>query len=502
MAITPPTISELNDVAKSLSMNLSASDLELHLSLMLPNIAAYEALDLLPDYIPPVEYPRTSGVQPEVNELGAWHRKITIKGESEGPLKGHNVVLKDNIFLAGVPMMNGSSSLEGYVPEYDATVVTRILKAGGEIAGKAHCEYLCLSGGSHTNSKNQVKNPHNPLHTSGGSSSGCGALVGSGEIDMAIGCDQGGSIRIPSSFSGCVGMKPTWGLVPYSGIMPIENTIDNAGPITNNVENNAKLLQAIAGTDGLDPRQYNVRVNDYLENLNGDISHLKIGLLDEGFNRPESEADVDQAVLDAANVFKKLGATVENVSLPWHNIGQAVWLAIALEGLTEQMMLRNGMGMNWKGLYSTSLMDKHASWRLQANDIPDNLKSCLLTGKYMLDKYNGRYYAKAQNLNRQLTAEYDKLLSEYDILLMPTTPMQATLLPTEEDTSELGVQRAFEMVGNTCPTDATGHPALSVPCAMRNSLPVGMMLVGNHFDEATLYQAASAFEKHTDWKNT
>ena len=330
MPIKAPTLTELNDIAKSIQMDLSPEELELHLSLLLANLPAYEVIDGLPDYIPDVKYPRTSGYQPDDNPLGAWHRKVSIKGAKEGILQGEKVIVKDNVFLAGVPMMNGASTLQGYVPEYDATVVTRILDAGGEIVGKAHCEYFCLSGGSHTNSKNQVKNPHNPLHSSGGSSSGCGALVGSGEITMAIGCDQGGSIRIPASWSGCVGMKPTWGLVPYSGIMPIENTIDNAGPITNNVKNNAKLLQAIAGHDGLDPRQYNVKVGDYLNNLNGNISGLKIGVLSEGFNRDESEADVDQAVHDAIAVLEQLGASAESTSLPWHNIGQAIWLAIAL----------------------------------------------------------------------------------------------------------------------------------------------------------------------------
>ncbi|MEC4724973.1 amidase [Shewanella sp. D64] len=502
MAITGPTLNELNLIAKSLYMDLSDSDLELHLSLLQPNLTAYELIDSLADYVPEVTYPRTSGYapEPEQNELNAWHRKTSIKGAKSGSLAGCKLVLKDNIFLAGVPMMNGASTLQGYVPEYDATVVSRILNAGGEIVGKAHCEYFCLSGGSHTNSKHPVKNPYNPLYSSGGSSSGCGALVGSGEVDMAIGCDQGGSIRIPASWSGCVGMKPTWGLVPYSGIMPIENTIDNAGPITNNVKNNAKLLQAIAGPDGLDPRQYRQEVDNYLVGLNSNINDLKIGILTDGFNRPESEEQVDKAVLDAVNVFSKLGASVEEVSTPWHNIGQSIWLAIALEGLTDQMMLRNGMGLGWKGLYSTSLIDRHSSWRMHANELPNNLKSCLLTGQYMLEKYNGHFYAKAQNLSRRLTDEYNKLLSHFDILVMPTTPMQATLIPTTDDDESLHVQRAFEMIGNTCPFDTTGHPALSIPCGMRNGLPVGMMLVGNHFDEATLYRAAQAYEQSTDWK--
>ena len=169
MAIKSPTLDELNLIAKSLFMDLSDSDLELHFSLLQPNLAAYELIDSLPDYVPDVTYPRTSGYEPEPeeNELNAWHRKVSIKGSKSGLLEGCKVVLKDNIFLAGVPMMNGASTLQGYVSEFDATIVSRILNAGGEIIGKAHCEYFCLSGGSHTNSKNPVKNPYNPLECSG-----------------------------------------------------------------------------------------------------------------------------------------------------------------------------------------------------------------------------------------------------------------------------------------------------------------------------------------------
>src|SRR6266498_2971141 len=158
--------------------------------------------------------------------------------------------------LAGVPMMNGASTLEGFVPDVDATVVTRILDAGGEIAGKAHCEYFSFSGGVSSNPTGPTRNPHRPEHMSGGSSSGCAAIVGSGEVTMAIGGDQGGSIRAPSAFCGIYGLKPTHGLVPYTWMMPIEHTLDHAGPMTSTVEENALLLEVIAGADGLDPRQY------------------------------------------------------------------------------------------------------------------------------------------------------------------------------------------------------------------------------------------------------
>ena len=163
--------------------------------------------------------------------------------------------------LAGVPMMNGAATMEGYIPDIDATVVHRILDAGGTIVGKAHCEYFCLSGGSHTSATGPVHNPHKMGYSAGGSSSGSAVLVALGEVDMALGGDQGGSIRMPASFCGIYGMKPTHGLVPYTGIMPIEIYVDHTGPMTANVADNALLLEVLAGPDGYDPRQYNVKTH-------------------------------------------------------------------------------------------------------------------------------------------------------------------------------------------------------------------------------------------------
>ncbi|MGD1954778.1 MAG: amidase [Sphingomonadales bacterium] len=503
MPVSKPTLEELKAVAEKLHFNMSDTQLEEYQEVIAPNFEAYTLIEELEDWVPEVNYSRSPGVEPapKDNPLGAWYIKASIKGRPSGPLAGHKVVVKDNICVAGLPMMNGASTLEGYVPDIDATVVTRILDAGGEIVGKAHCEYFCLSGASHTNAKGPVLNPHDVSRSSGGASSGCGALVGSGEVAMAIGCDQGGSIRIPAAWSGCVGMKPTWGLVPYSGIMPIETTLDYAGPITANVRDNALLLSVIAGADDLDPRQYCPVIGDYMAALTKDVAGLKIGVVSEGFDREDSEPDVDEKVRLATERFKMLGCEVEPVSAPMHQTGQAIWLAIVLDGLTEQMMDRNGFGLNWKGLYVTSLLDAHANWRRKADDLSDSLKSCMLTGRYMLDKYNGRFYGKAQNLNRQLTQHYNERLAHYDALIMPTIPMKATPIPGSKSPLSESVQRAFEMVGNTCQFDATGHPAISVPCGMSDGLPVGMMLVGKHFDEATLYALAQAYEGAFRWRD-
>jgi amidase len=496
-----PTHSQLAEIVEEFGMHMSDARIDEFLTVMEDYIGAYDIVDAMPDYLPPVDYPRTAGYRPseDENPLNAWYVKTEIRGAPRGPLSGRTVALKDNVCLAGVPMMNGASTLKGYTPDVDATVVTRLLDAGATIMGKAHCEYFCLSGGSHTNATGPVQNPRKHGYSAGGSSSGSGALVASGEVDMAIGGDQGGSIRMPSAFCGCYGMKPTHGLVPYTGVMPIETTIDHTGPITANVADNALMLEAIAGEDGLDPRQYSPQVDNYTAALGRGASRLRIGVVKEGFGHDNSEADVDAKVREAAAKFRALGATVDEISIPMHLAGAAIWTPIAVEGLTNQMMKGNGMGTGWKGLYTTSLLDYHANWRTRADELSDSLKVCMFIGEYYLKHHRGHYYAKSQNLGRKLRAAYDAMLGAYDLLLMPTLPMKATPLPPPDASLALYVQRAFEMVTNTSPFDVTGHPAMSVPCGMSDGLPVGMMLIARHWQEATIYQAAHAFEQSGDW---
>ncbi|HEY6331762.1 MAG TPA: amidase family protein, partial [Blastocatellia bacterium] len=229
MSVTKPTIAELRRIAESYGFDLSEADLETLSNLGDGTLQSYARLDQLQAPKLPVKYPRNAGWAPtaQENPHNAWAWRCSIKGSGEGLLAGRTVALKDNICLAGIPMRNGSNVLDGFVPDEDATVVTRILDAGGEIAGKAVCENFCFSGGSHTSDGNPVKNPADPLRSTGGSSSGSGALVAAGAVDMALGGDQGGSIRIPSSWCGIVGLKPTHGLVPYTGIFPIESTLDH-----------------------------------------------------------------------------------------------------------------------------------------------------------------------------------------------------------------------------------------------------------------------------------
>ena len=502
MTVRRPTLEQMRGLVGGLGMSMGDRELIDYMTVMEGTFQSYDVVDQLSDNLPQVKYPRTPGTRPSgaENPLNAWYYKSEVRGAMTGPLQGRSIVLKDNVCLAGVPMMNGASTLEGYTPDVDATVVTRILDAGGTIVGKAHCEYFCLSGGSHTNATGPVHNPYKLGYMTGGSSSGSAALVGSGEVDMAIGCDQGGSIRMPASFCGAYGMKPTHGLVPYTGIMPIEPTIDHAGPITQNVRDNALLLEVIAGDDGLDPRQYAPRVDKYTLALGQGVSGMRIGIVREGFGLANSEADVDQKVRRAAERFRDLGASVEETSVPMHLQGAAVWTPIALEGLMDTMMHGNGFGTGWRGLYVTSLLDYHANWRSRADELSKSLKISMFVGEYMQRQYRGHFYAKAQNISRRLRAAYDQALARYDILVMPTMPIKAQPIPEPDAPLALYIQRAFEMIGNTSPFDATGHPAMTVPCGMGEGLPIGMMLIGKHYDESTIYRAAAAFERLGDWR--
>ncbi len=501
MAAKRPTVDQLYPIADRYQLDFSDDDLESFRGLMGNVLASYARIDELSEPAPSVSYSRSPGrrPQPQDNPLGAWYWRSEIHGASSGILSGKTVAIKDNVCVAGVPMMNGASVLEGYTPEIDATIVTRILDAGGTILGKAVCENLCFSGGSHTSDSGPVRNPHDPSRSTGGSSSGSAALVAAGEVDLAVGGDQGGSIRIPSCWCGVYGLKPTYGLVPYTGIFPIELTLDHTGPIGGTVADVARLLEAIAGPDGLDPRQTGSPApQPYSTLLGEDLSGLRIGVVGEGFGWPGlSEDDVDGAVREAAHKYSALGVQVRDVSVPWHRDGIHVWNAISVEGAAMLMVAGNSMGTNWKGHYTTSLLDAYARGRMtRANDLSETVKLVVLLGQYMQDHYHGRYYAKAQNLARDLGAAYDHELSEVDLLVMPTLPLKATVIPGPDASREEYVARALEMIPNTCPFDVTGHPAMNVPCATADGLPIGMMLVGRRGDEATILRAAAAFEEH------
>src|SRR5215831_7219860 len=360
MPLTPPTNEDLAEIAGRYRLGLGPGDIEQFREIIAGAVASYDAVERLYEASRP-EPPDRPYRWPDAaeNELGAWYVTAELTTASDGPLAGRRVAIKDNIEVAGLPMMNGSATVEGFIPRRDASVVTRLLDAGATITGKAVCEDLCFSGGSHSSRTGPVLNPWNRSRSAGGSSSGSAALVAAGHADMALGGDQGGSVRIPSAYCGTVGHKPTHGLVPYTGAFPIENTLDHLGPITRTVADAALMLTVIAGRDGWDPRQpAGLQPQDYVGELARDVTGLRAGVVSEGFGIPGlSETGVDETVVQVAEV-----------SVPWHRHAMHVWNVIATDGATVQMVDGNGYGHNWAGLYDPELISYYGR---QRRSVPD-----------------------------------------------------------------------------------------------------------------------------------
>lgn len=498
MKLRRPTIAEISQVAETVGLSLSDSDCRSYLSLMEGCLDAYGEVDAISKPVLQPQYPRSLTRRPQSHEnpLNAWTVKTAIHGAQQGKLAGRPIAIKDNICVAGIPLENGSTLLQGYVPDVDATVVTRVLDAGAIVAGKTRCECYCASCASFTGSGGPVHNPHRAGYSAGGSSSGSAAVVAAGDVELAIGTDQGGSIRVPAALCGVVGLKPSYGLVPYSGIVPTEITLDHVGPITSTVADNALLLEVLAGSDGLDPRQSVTGrgPRDYTAALGRSIKGMRIGLVTEGFDMPAMDSLIAAHVRASALRLKGLGAIVETVSVPMHRIGAKIWLPIILEGSIDLMFTQGGFGMNWTGPFVTSYADRHAGWRAKADHLSEVLKVLLVAGRWFTTTFHGHFYGKAQNAARALRAAYDTALVDYDLLVMPTVLSPSSPHPDEGSTRELQFARAVEGTPNAAPFDVTGHPAISIPCGQTDGMPIGLMLIGKHFGEHDIYRAASALE--------
>jgi amidase len=500
MAVPRPEKDQVAALARSWGMRPSDADLAAYTALIGAGLSSFEAVEELWSAVRPAAPEGRSSSRPADadNPLGAWYVRTDIRGADSGPLAGRTVAVKDNTAVAGVPMMNGSHTLEGFVPSVDATVVSRLLAAGATIAGKSVCEDLCFSGGSHTSVTGPVRNPWDPSRTTGGSSSGSAALVATGEVDLALGGDQGGSIRMPAAFCGIVGHKPTHGLVPYTGAFPIELTIDHLGPMTRTVADAALVLDVLAGRDGLDPRQPADLVPDrYADALSGDVAGLRVGVLAQGFGWAElSEPGVDDAVRAAAHRLEELGIEVVDVDLPWHRHALHVWNVIGTDGVTAQMIEGNGYGHNWDGLYDPELVEFYGRQRREVVDRwSPTVAFIALAGRWSFEQLQSRHHAMARNLVPEVRRQYDAALADVDLLVLPTVPMVARPLPAPDDPVEVRVARALEMIVNTAPFDVSGHPATSVPAAPVDGLPTGMMLVGRRWQDATCLRVAHAYEQ-------
>ena len=505
-----PSPGDVAAVAESFGIHLDGEDAVAYRDFLVEQLAAFD--DFLAARIeedrPPLLFPsRAPGHRPTAAEdpYNAWVWRCSIGGGDEGLLAGRTVSFKDHIAVAGMPLAFGMSALDGNVADADATVVTRVLAAGGQVVGKnTHHGFSGLLGlGGRVGDHGEPRNPRAPDRITGGSSSGGAAAVAAGEVDIAFGGDQGGSVRHPAAYCGVVGMKPTFGLVPHTGATYAgEPSIDHIGPLARTVADAATALEAVAGHDGYDPRQGRdvpARV-DVLTGLERGAGGVRIGVLDEGFGE-DVDPEVGDAVLAAVEVLGASGATVTKVSVPEHLTVGAAAGALQLEGY-RAMRFAGPFGAGARTWYPTSIITAlEGLWRHQGDQLADYLKLALITGELSNREFHGAVYAKAQNVRPAYIGAYDRALADVDVLVMPTCPTPAPprpapLPPAEAARAELDVLAGvFPSFRNVQPFSYTGHPALAVPCGTTAAgLPVSMQLVGRHHDDAIVLRAGRAYE--------
>jgi amidase len=448
----------------------------------------------------PLKYPtRDKGYRPSEAEdpYNAFIRRCHVQGAPSGKLSGRRVGLKDNIRLAGVPMTNGSMLLVDFVPSADAVVVERLLDAGAVIVGKLNMDDFAFAGTSETSAFGCIRNPANPEFSAGGSSGGSGAAVASGDVDIALAVDQGGSGRIPASWCGVVGLKPTHGLVPSHGITYLEHTLDFVCPLARSVAEVASTLEVIAGEDPRDPQWVRGPISSqaYSDALEVDVRGLRIGVLREGVVEDVTEPDVLAAFHTAIGVFERLGAIVTELSFPLWSHGQAIWNGFALHSISS-MIESDLEGYGRLGLCDVGWQQAFGdARRAHGNRLPFYLKMLLALGNYVRRDLGNVYFGKATNLRWRMRREFDALFDQVDVVITPTMPRKAFRLLDHSPRAEELAERAAGMCQNTYPTNVTGNPSLSVPCGRGvHGLPIGLQIVGRNFADAMVLRVGHAFE--------
>ncbi|KIW73159.1 hypothetical protein PV04_01297 [Phialophora macrospora] len=475
----------------------------------------------------PNKYIRTDIHVPEDTNGGGWATRCTVKSAAptSNLLAGVTVAVKDNAAVAGVRCLNGAAPVNGeWIPPYDATMVTRVLDAGGIIAGKAACENICMECLSDSSYTGKVLNPYSDGHGCGGSSSGSARLVAVGAVDMALGGDQGGSIRIPSAFCGIVGLKPTWGLVPCTGVLGHVSTFDHVGPMTKTVRDNALLLEAIAGPDGRDDRQplfmdpeslhFSRALQQFLASKPRDqlLQGFKVGVLKEGLSGKNMNSSIAQATRSAVADLQALGAEVVEVSVPSHEQTVVTWMsALSLracrEGLLGDTTGRKQLEMTDRDATSAPAMGPNPRVSQEVFDsYGPGAQSLYMRYLYVNEKYGASLHAKCTNLLFKATQAYDAALATVDVLVMPTVPVPAFAFPPAAGLLDT-ITYPIGVGDNTPQFNATGHPALSIPVGFVPApndpdvkLPAGLQIVGKRFEDLTCYKVGAAWEANKDWK--
>lgn len=447
-------------------------------------------------------FKRIEAVDADVNAFLALNKEKATAQSSEmdqvpfeqrGPLFGMPIGVKDNIVTEGLETTSASKILQGFNPIYDATVVHKLRAAGLVTVGKLNMDEFAMGSSNENSAYKITRNPWDLDRVPGGSSGGSAASVAAGEVPFSLGSDTGGSIRQPAAFCGVVGMKPTYGRVSRYGLIAFASSLDQIGPITRTVEDNAFLLEAISGVDASDTTSANVDVPSFVKSLTGDIKGLRIAVPSEYLGEGVGEA-AKQSVLDALKVLETLGATWEEVSLPHSKYGLATYYLLSSSEASSNLARFDGIRYGFRADNVESLMDLYKETRAQG--FGDEVKRRIMLGTYSLSagSYDA-YYKKAQQVRTLIKNDFDQVFEKYDVIIGPTTPTPAFKVGEKNDDP-------LTMYANdilTIPVNLAGVPGISIPCGFADGMPLGLQIIGKHFDEATIYRVAHAYEQATSF---
>lgn len=421
-------------------------------------------------------------------------KQLDIEDDVSAKLFGIPAGIKDNIMTKGVKTTCASKFLDNFEdPLYDATVIQKLNKEKSVMVGKLNMDEFAMGSSTENSAYKITRNPWNTDHVPGGSSGGSAAAVAAGEVLFSLGSDTGGSIRQPSAFCGVVGMKPTYGRVSRFGLAAFASSLDQIGPITRTVEDNARVLEVISGVDEMDPTSANESVPAFTEELTKDMKGLKIAVPEE-FLAEGVNDEVKEAVMEALKVYESLGATWEKVSLPHSKYAFAVYHLISSGEASANLARYDGIRFGVRAEGAEDLMDLYKKSRSQG--FGDEVKRRIIFGTYALSsgQYE-KYYRKAQKVRTLIKNDFDKIFEQYDVILGPTAPTTAFKIGEE-------IEDPLTMYMNdmlTIPVNLAGVPAISIPCGFsKDELPIGLQIIGKPFAEATIYRTAYAFEQATD----
>ncbi|MEK4067716.1 Asp-tRNA(Asn)/Glu-tRNA(Gln) amidotransferase subunit GatA [Peribacillus sp. FSL R5-0717] len=417
-----------------------------------------------------------------------------VKGENEGALFGMPIGVKDNIVTKNLRTTCASKILENFDPIYDATVVQKLQKAETVTIGKLNMDEFAMGSSNENSAFQATRNPWNTEYVPGGSSGGSAASVASGEVLFSLGSDTGGSIRQPAAYCGVVGLKPTYGRVSRFGLVAFASSLDQIGPVTRTVEDNAYLLEAISGVDPMDSTSANVDVPNFVNSLTGDVRGLKIAVPKEYLGEGVGE-EARNSVLEALKVLEGLGAQWEEVSLPHSKYALAAYYLLSSSEASANLSRFDGVRYGHRTDNAETLIEMYKQTR--AEGFGDEVKRRIMLGTFSLSSgYYDAYYKKAQKVRTLIKKDFEDVFEKYDVIVGPTTPTSAFKIGEKVDDP-------LTMYANdilTIPVNLAGVPGISVPCGFAaNGLPLGLQMIGKHFDESTIYRAAHAFEQATDF---